>query len=144
MLTVRGSILVIMAMIAIGQVLGSGIIAHGQGKRLLALLDNYGIRETHSTFFKSLKDRGFQITYKTADDSDLTLSKYNEYIYDHLILFAPNVVGMYISFKLVWFSCFIIWSILNNRIWRQCLDQVDNWLHRCGRQRTHRGKLTNK
>ena len=66
----------------------------GQSKRLLVLLDSLGIRETHSTFFKSLKDRGFQITYKTADDSELALSKYNEYLYDHLILFSPNVAGM--------------------------------------------------
>lgn len=71
----------------------NGIIADGQGKRLLVLLDNYSIRETHSTFFKSLRDRGFQLTYKAADDSDLALSKYNEYLYDHVILFCPNVVG---------------------------------------------------
>lgn len=71
----------------------TGIVADGQGKRVLALLDNYGMRETHSTFFKSLRDRGFQVNFKTADDSDLTLSKYNEYLYDHLILFCPNVVG---------------------------------------------------
>jgi len=70
----------------------TGIVADGQGKRVLALLDNYGMRETHSTFFKSLRDRGFQVNFKTADDSDLTLSKYNEYLYDHLILFCPNVV----------------------------------------------------
>jgi hypothetical protein len=75
----------------------NGIGADGQGKRMLVLLDNYGIRETHSNFFKSLKDRGFQLTYKAADDADLTLSKYNEYIYDHLILFSPNVVGKYLA-----------------------------------------------
>ena len=71
----------------------NGLIADGQGKRVLALLDNYGVRDTHSTFFKSLRDRGFQVTFKAADDSDLALSKYNEYIFDHVILFAPNVVG---------------------------------------------------
>jgi oligosaccharyltransferase complex subunit beta len=71
----------------------STISFDGQGKRMLVLLDNYGIRETHSTFFKSLKDRGFQLTYKVADDADLALTKYNEYLYDHLILFSPNVVG---------------------------------------------------
>ena len=73
-------------------VCSSGITADGQGKRLLALLDSYSIRETHSTFFRSLRDRGFQVTYKVADDSDLTLMKYNEYLYDHLVLFCPNVV----------------------------------------------------
>lgn len=75
----------------------TGIITDGQGKRVLALLDNYAMRETHSTFFKSLKDRGFQVNYKTADDSDLTLSRYNEYLYDHVILFCPNVVGKYLK-----------------------------------------------
>jgi hypothetical protein len=77
---------------------GSGIIADGQGKRLLALLDSYSVRETHSSFFKSLRDRGFQITYKAADDSDLALTKYNEYVFDHLVLFCPNVVGEFHNF----------------------------------------------
>lgn len=77
----------------IGGLNASGIIADGQGKRLLALLDSYSVRESHSSFFKSLRDRGFQITYKAADDSDLALTKYNEYVYDHLVLFCPNVVG---------------------------------------------------
>ncbi len=77
---------------AIQQSISSGIVKDGQGKRVLALLDNYGIRETHSSFFKSLKDRGFVVTYKLADDADLALSKYNEYLYDHVILFCPNVV----------------------------------------------------
>lgn len=80
-----------------------GLELDGQGKRILTLLDNYGIRETHSTFFKSLKDRGFQITYKVADDADLALAKYSEYIYDHLILFCPNVVefGGNVSSKVI-------------------------------------------
>jgi oligosaccharyltransferase complex subunit beta len=70
----------------------AGITPDGQGRRLLVLLDNFGIRDTHSTLFKSFKDRGFQVTYKMADDSDLALSKYNEYLFDHVALFCPNVV----------------------------------------------------
>lgn len=70
----------------------AGITDDGQGRRLLVLLDNYGIRDTHSTFFRSLKERGFQTTYKVADDSDLALSKYGEYLFDHVLLFCPNVV----------------------------------------------------
>jgi hypothetical protein len=83
----------------------SGIIADGQGKRLLALLDSYSVRETHSSFFKSLKDRGFQITYKAADDADLALTKYNEYVFDHLVLFCPNVVGWF-KFSNILFDVF--------------------------------------
>lgn len=93
MYTIKPLVIAILATLMINELNANGIIADGQGKRLLVLLDNYGIRETHSTFFKSLKDRGFQINYKAADDIDLALSKYNEYIYDHLILFSPNVVG---------------------------------------------------
>lgn len=85
---------VLLVSVLISMVAAGTINYDGQSKRLLVLLDSLGIRETHSTFFKSLKDRGFQITYKTADDADLALSKYNEYLYDHLILFSPNVAGM--------------------------------------------------
>lgn len=86
------SLLVVMC-VAVGSLHSNGIQPDGQGKRVLALLDSYALRETHSTFFKSLRDRGFQVNFKTADDSDLTLSRYNEYLYDHVILFCPNVVG---------------------------------------------------
>lgn len=58
---------------------------------ILVLLDNLAIRETHSVFFKSLQDRGFHLTFKTADDPGLSLMKYGEYLFQHLILFSPSV-----------------------------------------------------
>jgi len=36
-------------------------------------------------------DRGFKLTYKLADDSSLLLSKYGEYLYKNVIIFAPSV-----------------------------------------------------
>lgn len=78
----------------------------------LVLLDNQAIKETHSIFFKSLQgtpfrllylrsnvfslkktiaDRGYSLTFKVADDSSLLLSKYGEYLYENLIIFAPSV-----------------------------------------------------
>ncbi|XP_058828706.1 dolichyl-diphosphooligosaccharide--protein glycosyltransferase 48 kDa subunit [Topomyia yanbarensis] len=57
----------------------------------LVLLDNLAIRETHSIFFKSLQERGYKLTFKLADDANLVLSKYGEFLYKHLILFAPSV-----------------------------------------------------
>ncbi|KAF5292597.1 hypothetical protein FQA39_LY13930 [Lamprigera yunnana] len=57
----------------------------------LVLLDNQVIKETHSIFFRSLQDRGYELTFKIADDSSLHLSKYGEYLYDNLIIFAPSV-----------------------------------------------------
>ncbi|EAW94937.1 dolichyl-diphosphooligosaccharide-protein glycosyltransferase, isoform CRA_b [Homo sapiens] len=52
------------------------------GPRTLVLLDNLNVRETHSLFFRSLKDRGFELTFKTADDPSLSLIKYGEFLYD--------------------------------------------------------------
>ncbi|XP_003701131.2 dolichyl-diphosphooligosaccharide--protein glycosyltransferase non-catalytic subunit Ost48 [Megachile rotundata] len=61
------------------------------GGPTLVLLDNLAIKETHSIFFKSLQDSGYTLTFKLADDANLLLSKYGEYLYKHLIIFAPSV-----------------------------------------------------
>ncbi|XP_005101160.1 dolichyl-diphosphooligosaccharide--protein glycosyltransferase 48 kDa subunit [Aplysia californica] len=61
------------------------------GKRTLVLVDNWSIRETHSVFFRSLREQGFDLTFKTADDSALALVKYGEFLYDNLVLFSPSV-----------------------------------------------------
>lgn len=60
-------------------------------KETLVLLDNLATRETHSIFFKSLIDRGFSLTYKAADDSNLVLVKYGQYLFQNLIIFSPSV-----------------------------------------------------
>lgn len=36
-------------------------------------------------------DRGYSLTFKSADDANLVLSKYGQYLYDSLIIFAPSV-----------------------------------------------------
>lgn len=38
-------------------------------------------------------DRGFEISYKSSDDSTLQIVKYGEYLYDHIIVFAPSTKG---------------------------------------------------
>ncbi|XP_077468394.1 dolichyl-diphosphooligosaccharide--protein glycosyltransferase 48 kDa subunit [Stigmatopora argus] len=64
--------------------------AAADGKTLV-LLDNLNIKETHSIFFRSLADRGFDLTFKTADDPSLSLIKYGQLPYEHLIIFSPSV-----------------------------------------------------
>jgi len=61
------------------------------GKRVLVLLENLTVKETHSIYFKWLVEEGFDLTFKVADDSGLSLKKYGEPIYEHLIVFAPTV-----------------------------------------------------
>ncbi len=60
-------------------------------KKTLVLLENLSIKDTHSVFFGDLKARGYQLTFKMADDSNLALSKYGEYLYNNVIIFAPSV-----------------------------------------------------
>ncbi|CAL1682331.1 unnamed protein product [Lasius platythorax] len=36
-------------------------------------------------------DSGYVLTFKSVDDANLQLSKYGEYLYKHLIIFAPTV-----------------------------------------------------
>ncbi|KAI8500462.1 PREDICTED: dolichyl-diphosphooligosaccharide--protein glycosyltransferase 48 kDa subunit-like [Branchiostoma belcheri] len=72
-------------------VLLAALVGVHAGGRTLVLLDNLAIKESHSVFFKSLADRGFDLTFKTADDSSLALIKYGEFLFEHLIIFAPSV-----------------------------------------------------
>ncbi|KAM6976684.1 dolichyl-diphosphooligosaccharide--protein glycosyltransferase 48 kDa subunit [Aplochiton taeniatus] len=65
-------------------------LSSADGKTLV-LLDNLNIRDTHSIFFRSLADRGYDLSFKTADDPSLSLIKYGQFLYDHLIIFSPSV-----------------------------------------------------
>lgn len=40
----------------------------------------------------AVSDRGYSLTFKLADDANLVLSKYGEYLYKNLIVFAPSVL----------------------------------------------------
>lgn len=56
----------------------------------LVLLERFSLRETHSQFFKTLVRQGLRLTFKLANDPDLTLMKYGEYLYQNLIIFASS------------------------------------------------------
>merc|ERR1711970_1573888 len=60
-------------------------------KKVVVLLENLAVKETHSIYFKTLVDAGFDLTYKGADDATLNIKKYGEFLYDHLVVFAPTV-----------------------------------------------------
>ncbi|CAB3985137.1 Dolichyl-diphosphooligosaccharide--glycosyltransferase 48 kDa subunit [Paramuricea clavata] len=68
----------------------SANVVHGAGK-VLVLVDNINVQDTHSIFLNSLKEKGFELTIKPADDASLSLSKYGEFLYDHLLLLSPSV-----------------------------------------------------
>jgi oligosaccharyltransferase complex subunit beta len=60
------------------------------GRRILAVLDDLGLKSSHSSFFRGLEER-YTIDYVAASSTSGKLRKYGEWQYDHLILFAPSV-----------------------------------------------------
>lgn len=83
-------------------------------KRVLLLIDNNNIEKSHSIFLKSLRDRGYSLTVKKADDPSLALIQFGEFLYDHVIVFAPSVEG-----KLILEFGFNQ-AIMIFRVWRIC------------------------
>ncbi|EFJ53013.1 hypothetical protein VOLCADRAFT_72245 [Volvox carteri f. nagariensis] len=63
------------------------------GKRVLVLLPNVNEAEKYSKFFGSLRDAGFDVTFKGVRDSSLKLKEYGTWLYDDLVLFAPKSEG---------------------------------------------------
>ena len=48
-------------------------------------------KQSHSNFIKLVQDLGHQVDVKSADDASLKLSKYNEFLYDNMIMFCPQL-----------------------------------------------------
>ncbi|OCF73538.1 oligosaccharyltransferase complex subunit beta [Kwoniella mangroviensis CBS 8886] len=60
------------------------------GDKVLVVLEPSLKRDDYSKFWKSLQDRGFELTFKEPKDRDAELVKYGELKYDHLVMFAPG------------------------------------------------------
>jgi len=60
------------------------------GKKVLAVLENSGIKSSHSIFFNSLEEKGYTIDYVGHEDRNIKFKKYGEWLYDNLIIFAPS------------------------------------------------------
>ncbi|KAL9273430.1 Dolichyl-diphosphooligosaccharide--protein glycosyltransferase 48 kDa subunit-like protein [Drosera capensis] len=60
-------------------------------RRILVLVDDLAIRSTHALYFKSLTSRNYDLEFRLADDPKLALQRYEQYLYDGLILFCPTV-----------------------------------------------------
>lgn len=64
-------------------------------KKTLVLLDSFDIKNSHSQFFNSLKERGHDLEFRLASDSSNKLSQFGDYLYDNLIIMAPSTEGKY-------------------------------------------------
>lgn len=87
--------------------------SQAQKERVLVLIDDAKIEQTHSVFLNGLKQR-FEVVVKKADDSTLALIKYGEFLYQHVVILAPSVEGMHIACSF-YFSLFRLWWIFECR-----------------------------
>jgi len=62
-----------------------------QAAKVLALLENLAIKETHSMYFKQLTDAGLEVTYKVADDPSIVIKAYGKHLYQNMVIFSPTV-----------------------------------------------------
>ena len=61
-----------------------------EAKKTLVLLDDWHNVETNSLFWKQITDMGYDIDFKMANDKEIKLTNFGEYIYDNIIFFAPT------------------------------------------------------
>ena len=63
-----------------------------ESKKTLVLLDDWNNVDTNSVFWSQITNMGYQITFKMANDKDIQLTNYGEYLYENIIFFAPTYV----------------------------------------------------
>ena len=63
-----------------------------QSKKTLVLLDDWHNVATNSVFWNQIKKMGYEIDFKMANDKEIKLTNYGEYIYENIVFFAPTYV----------------------------------------------------
>ena len=63
-----------------------------QSKKTLVLLDDWHNVATNSVFWNQIKKVGYEIDFKMANDKEIKLTNYGEYIYENIVFFAPTYV----------------------------------------------------
>lgn len=77
-----------------------------EGNRVLVLLDASTKQGSYSLFFGDLEGmsfwsnrvdcvvRGYKLTFAQADEASLELAHFGDYLFDHLVVFAPSTDGI--------------------------------------------------
>ncbi|PLB37953.1 dolichyl-diphosphooligosaccharide-protein glycotransferase [Aspergillus candidus] len=72
-------------------------VAHAlssSGNRLLVVLEDADDKGLYSTFWGDLEARGYDLDFQSPKSSDLSLFKYGEKAYDHLLILPPRSKGL--------------------------------------------------
>jgi hypothetical protein len=81
-----------LASLLLAATLLSGLAATqaAEQRRVLVLLNDPALEQSHSTFLKSLESRGYQVTIKPITDKALQLKSWDDWLFDKLIIFGSN------------------------------------------------------
>jgi len=63
------------------------------GMKTLIIRDGGSGFDSYSQFVDGVKADGQQVTIKSFDDSNLSLTKYGEYVYDNVVVLAPSLTA---------------------------------------------------
>ena len=63
-----------------------------EAKKTLVLLDDWNNVETNTVFWNQIKGMGYEIEFRMANDKEIKLTNFGEYIYENIIFFAPTYV----------------------------------------------------
>ena len=61
---------------------------------VLVILENQQLKSTHSIFLGHLRQLGYQLDYRSAEDKKLQLRDWDDWLYDKVICFAAAVPGV--------------------------------------------------
>eukprot|EP00298_Acanthocystis_sp_HF-20_P009569 c18383_g1_i1.p1 GENE.c18383_g1_i1~~c18383_g1_i1.p1 ORF type:complete len:456 (+),score=129.11 c18383_g1_i1:1-1368(+) len=76
-----------LSILVIGLVISS---VAGVFKKTLVLVDDLSAKVSHSKFFRTLSERGYDVTVKLSTSEDIVFKKYGEFLYDNLVLMCPE------------------------------------------------------
>ncbi|KAI8003751.1 Dolichyl-diphosphooligosaccharide--protein glycosyltransferase 48 kDa subunit [Camellia lanceoleosa] len=76
-------------------------------RRILVLLDDFALKSSHSIFFKALQNRRFELDFKLADDRQINLQRYGQYMYDGLA-YIRRILNV-LEDRWIWLMC---WTLL--------------------------------
>jgi hypothetical protein len=69
------------------------VLTQAASDKVLVLLDDPLVLNTHSQYFSDLIHRGYDLSFRSASDKKLHVKDWDEWLYDKLILFAPTAEG---------------------------------------------------
>ena len=60
---------------------------------VLVLVEDASVRSTHSVFLDDLRQQGWKLTVKSAEDKTLRLRDWDDWLYSKIAIFASTIPG---------------------------------------------------